>query len=946
MNRTPKLNFFSKHLDVVIVIFVILLCGILGVTGLVEKIEFRVYDALLEIKPATTQNPNIRLVNIDDAASGEMGVWPWGREILADVLVRLREVGAKTAVFDIEYISSGSLGIAPDVLAELPDSFSYELDNVATLMSEFSSSVAHNGIALNQVESVSDDLINNYIVPSYQNLYDKIDVLVRDNDEYFGKAIRFFGNAWLTINAADLSIKVDPEYREYLDTNLLNYNVKDPTNEIEKGNDYTFKFMYNTIPGFSPALPIFMKNAAGAGFTNVSIDSDGSRRRIELLRKNNDVYIAQLSFAPLLSLLDTKELERTKTHLVVKNALFPGEEKRRDISIPLDSHGRMLINWIPNNFVTSFKSDSVLFLIDIDRVEENLIEQLKNLETFVLRDEFGKTLPYYDVVTYLLATYDDLETQKQVLFNEQGGSTINDLRFDAYFASRQSFFSDFAEIFHPSYLNEIMVRLNSLATEETKEDIQLLKDSVNERFVALKSEYDLYQENFEFLKNHYNETFCIIGHTAVASTDLGTTPFNRFYPNVGTHANVFNTIITEEFITPLEWYFGYIFSCVFVFLVLFLEYKKRLVVQNLIGGFSTLFFPILSILLMVIFRIYMPVIIPSLVPILSFLGLTAYRFINSEKDKSFLRSAFSTYLSAEVVNEIVSDPKKLTLGGEEKNITAIFTDVRGFSTISEKVTPTQLVSFLNRYLTLLSDIILENRGTIDKYEGDAIIGFFGAPISYDYHAWTACLSAIRMKEAEIEFNAEMLAADVIPMPVYTRIGINTGNMVVGNMGTDKKMNYTMMGNDVNLAARLEGVNKVYHTWILVSESTWLAADSGENKGKIVARRMDKVRVVGINKPVQLYNIVGLRSEMTENQLKSVDLFHQGLDRYLQRDFVNAKKYFDMANDLYPETVTCYNRDGSTYTEDGPASVFSARCTKNITEGIPANWDGVVNLVSK
>lgn len=946
MNRTPKLNFFSKHLDVVIVIFVILLCGILGVTGLVEKIEFRVYDALLEIKPATTQNPNIRLVNIDDAASGEMGVWPWGREILADVLVRLREVGAKTAVFDIEYISSGSLGIAPDVLAELPDSFSYELDNVATLMSEFSSSVAHNGIALNQVESVSDDLINNYIVPSYQNLYDKIDILVRDNDEYFGKAIRFFGNAWLTINAADLSIKVDPEYREYLDTNLLNYNVKDPTNEIEKGNDYTFKFMYNTIPGFSPALPIFMKNAAGAGFTNVSIDSDGSRRRIELLRKNNDVYIAQLSFAPLLSLLDTKELERTKTHLVVKNALFPGEEKRRDISIPLDSHGRMLINWIPNNFVTSFKSDSVLFLIDIDRVEENLIEQLKNLDTFVLRDEFGKTLPYYDVVTYLLATYDDLETQKQVLFNEQGGSTINDSRFDAYFASRQSFFSDFAEIFHPSYLNEIMVRLNSLTTEETKEDIQLLKDSVNERFVALKSEYDLYQENFEFLKNHYNETFCIIGHTAVASTDLGTTPFNRFYPNVGTHANVFNTIITEEFITPLEWYFGYIFSCVFVFLVLFLEYKKRLVVQNLIGGFSTLFFPILSILLMVVFRIYMPVIIPSLVPILSFLGLTAYRFINSEKDKSFLRSAFSTYLSAEVVNEIVSDPKKLTLGGEEKNITAIFTDVRGFSTISEKVTPTQLVSFLNRYLTLLSDIILENRGTIDKYEGDAIIGFFGAPISYDYHAWTACLSAIRMKEAEIEFNAEMLAADVIPMPVYTRIGINTGNMVVGNMGTDKKMNYTMMGNDVNLAARLEGVNKVYHTWILVSESTWLAADSGENKGKIVARRMDKVRVVGINKPVQLYNIVGLRSEMTENQLKSVDLFHQGLDRYLQRDFVNAKKYFDMANDLYPETVTCYNRDGSTYTEDGPASVFSARCTKNITEGIPANWDGVVNLVSK
>ena len=928
MNKDVKLNFFSKHLDSIIVVSVIIICGLLGLSGFTEKLEFRLYDDLLGLKPATTQNPTVRLVNIDDAASGEIGIWPWGREILADVLIRLREVGAKTAVFDIEYISPGSLGIAPDILAELPNTFSYELDNVATLMSDFSTSIAQKGITLDQVESVSDDLINNYVVPSYQNLYDKIDVLVRDNDDYFGKAIHFFGNAWLTINAADLSIKVDPD------------------DLIKKGNDYTFKFMYNTIPGFSPALPIFMQNAAGAGFTNVSIDSDGSRRRIELLRKNNYVYIAQLSFAPLLSLLDTKELERTKRKLIVKNALFPGEEERRDISIPLDANGRMLINWIPNNFVTSFKSDSVLFLIDIDTIEENLIEQLRNLETFVLRDEFGRTLPYYDVVAYLLSNYQDLKDEKNMLFNETGTSTKNDPRYDAYFARRQTFFSDFAELFDPIYTREIMKRLDSLTTEENAEDIQLLKDSVNERFVSLKAEYDLYQENFAFLKEHYDGAFCIIGHTAVASTDLGTTPFNRFYPNVGTHANVFNTIITEEFITPLEWYVGYFFACIFVILVLIMEQRKKLVVQNVIGGLSTLVFPVMSILLMVLFRIYMPVFIPSLVPVVSFLALTIYRFINSEKDKSFLRSAFSTYLSADVVNEIVSDPKKLTLGGEEKNITAIFTDVRGFSTISEKVTPTQLVSFLNRYLTLLSDIILENRGTIDKYEGDAIIGFFGAPVSYDYHAWTACLSAIRMKQAEVEFNAEMLAADVIPMPVYTRIGINTGNMVVGNMGTDKKMNYTMMGNDVNLAARLEGVNKVYHTWILVSESTWLAANSGENKGKIVARRMDKVRVVGINKPVQLYNIVGLRNEMSEKELKSVDLFHQGLDRYLQRDFVNAKKYFDEANRLFPETVTCYNRDGSTYKEDGPASVFSARCTKNITEGIPPNWDGVVNLVSK
>ena len=178
MNKDVKLNFFSKHLDIIIVVSVIIICGLLGLSGFTEKLEFRLYDDLLGLKPATTQNPTVRLVNIDDAASGEIGIWPWGREILADVLIRLREVGAKTAVFDIEYISSGSLGIAPDVLEELPDSFSYELDNVATLMSDFSTSIAQKGISLDQVESVSDDLINNYVVPSYQNLYDKIDTML------------------------------------------------------------------------------------------------------------------------------------------------------------------------------------------------------------------------------------------------------------------------------------------------------------------------------------------------------------------------------------------------------------------------------------------------------------------------------------------------------------------------------------------------------------------------------------------------------------------------------------------------------------------------------------------------------------------------------------------------------------------------------------------------
>jgi hypothetical protein len=152
------------------------------------------------------------------------------------------------------------------------------------------------------------------------------------------------------------------------------------------------------------------------------------------------------------------------------------------------------------------------------------------------------------------------------------------------------------------------------------------------------------------------------------------------------------------------------------------------------------------------------------------------------------------------------------------------------------------------------------------------------------------------------------------------------------MGTESKMNYTMMGNAVNLAARLEGVNKVYHSWILVSETTWNAANSGEHKGVLLARRLDKVRVVGINTPVQLYNILGVKAELNENLIESVKLFHNGLDLYLQKSFEDARKIFDAATRKYPEDQT--------------AAVFSARCMSFLEKGVPDDWDGVVNMTSK
>jgi class 3 adenylate cyclase len=259
-----------------------------------------------------------------------------------------------------------------------------------------------------------------------------------------------------------------------------------------------------------------------------------------------------------------------------------------------------------------------------------------------------------------------------------------------------------------------------------------------------------------------------------------------------------------------------------------------------------------------------------------------------------MRQAFSTYLSEDVVEEIISDPARMQLGGVNRYMTALFFDIKGFTGIAEKLTPNHLVDLLNYYLSTMSDIILEEKGTIDKYQGDAIVSFFGAPLELDDHALRACTAGIIMRRMEKDINKYVLEKGISPSPLLTRIGINTGEMVVGNMGTQKKMNYTIISNAVNLASRLEGVNKVYGTWILASDST-----VQETKGKLLTRRLDCVKVVGINETVRIHEILELKADASDALFEQIYLFHKALDLFEARNWKDAESAFDQVLKLYP-----------------------------------------------
>lgn len=923
-NRNNKVKNLSE------IILVAAICAgvaVLSLLGLLEKFDYRIYDALLGFhkNPQTCQE--LLFVEADDDSLKEMGPWPWPRNIIGNALLRMKEFGASSAVFDIEYLSRSQISFNQEEFEKLAKGI-----NEGTISSE-------------EASRLVPDFFKNEVV---------------DNDDYFGRCIQFFGNAWLTINTLNIS-EEDDAAKAYAKQRCLYNNVTDIKGKIYADNRYNdrdlikenenyaisenieYKDAYEDLThAFSPAMNIFISHAKGAGYTNVDIDSDGTRRRIQLLNKFNEGYAAQLVFSPLLKQLDARGIMREGSNLVILGAKLDEDSGRQNIKIPLDEHGRMLINWKHNSFGESFRHQKIYHLYYLDQLENSIAENIFTLYNTI--NGFAKQNQSNGAavaVSDLCDRYDEILQIKSAMlercegYYEDGtpvdGGLTDDI-YEGYFDTRRTFFADVKDFIHSSHFDEIHTMLAQAEKRFDGETFTYYADTLSALQEALTFAVIEYTELFDILSKEYAGSFCIVGNTGSATTDLGTTPFQRRYPNVGTHANVYNTIMNQDFIRPVNSIFGIVIGVILAMFLAFFSQNSKVIAINMTGFFMLLIAVGGIASLMIFFGVYIPLLAPALMVLLSFVNIEVMHFVKSEKDRSFLKHAFATYLNPKSVNELMAHPERLTLGGDQKHLTALFSDIKNFSVFSEKVTPIKLVNVLKTYLGDMSDCILQEGGTIDKYIGDSIVSFFGAPSALENSAWSACCSAILMKKAEARYNKINIENGYIQEELKTRIGINTGEMVVGNMGTDKKFNYTVMGTDVNIASRLEGVNKLYKSWILCSEYTWNEANVGDNIGKIVARRFDMVKVVGIDRPIQLYNILGFRKDMTQEELDAVDIFEEAMDLYLAKDFETAGKFFRKANQLVPG--------------DESSLVYAERCDEYAAKGVAPNWNGILTMKTK
>ncbi len=429
----------------------------------------------------------------------------------------------------------------------------------------------------------------------------------------------------------------------------------------------------------------------------------------------------------------------------------------------------------------------------------------------------------------------------------------------------------------------------------------------------------------------FRDKIVLIGASAEELQDNKFTPFfsmggvRRKMPGVEVHANALSTLLRGDFIKPMDRRVTLLYMLLFAILVALLgvrakPWKASAVLATMITAYVGV-----AYLAFAKWRLWLEMVEPLATIVFSYVASVAYRVALERREKGRVKRVFQQYVAPSVVDNLLAKGEMPKFGGERRELTVLFSDIRSFTSYCERHDAESVVYTLNEYLTAMVEIIFRHKGTLDKFVGDEIMALFGAPLYYEDHAAQACKTACEMitNLRELQKKWSKNARDYF----HIGIGINTGTMIVGNLGSQQLFDYTVIGDEVNLAARLEGANKQYWTSIIISESTYRQV-----RDQARVRELDLVRVKGKKKPVKIYELRSMEPlpEIEEDLL--IGVYEQGLAYYKQRRWYDAMKEFKRVLRYFPS--------------DGPSRVYIKRCLDFIENPPPENWDGVYEFKSK
>lgn len=834
-----------------------------------ESMHYRYNDLKLRLRDPHRSDAKVALLAIDDASLQEIGRWPWSREIVAEMTQKMLDLGAASVSFDVIF-AEPEKG-APESDAKLGEVIEKNADKI--VLGTFNEShwltlpYQETCVAEAFLATGGDQLVK--INPTF---------IVDDSnsspfpDFDWTKLFSPLFEAQKSERQNEILAELGKSDVSQLSPFQLNYLAAQKRRAVF---DYCHVWLTPQDP-----LPLTEKNVAEHYKSMIS--EDKSLKEMEL-----DTFIARLkNESPKHPMLQYGEwtpnipvLQNPATYTSSFVAKLDPDGYVRRYPLFFRTGNKLGTSYVPSTALQAY------LLATGYRADVKIASP---------RPGRPKIIQSFDIID---PSTDPEKLVMRLPVDASGQMLVN------YYGPQASFpVVSARELFREG--ETIAVLRNSL---QGKEGTVLLAETKEKRS--------------EFFKGRN----VIVGATAIGLYDLRNTPIEANYPGPEIHMTALANLLDQNFLRSWK---NEVFWMPAILIVIGLILSALFAWMGSLQPaiISGLLIPIAAFVDFFAFKKLQVVTSGESIPLtilFVYMGITIFKYFTEEKKKKELKKTFSRYVSPAIVDELLKDPGNLKLGGRRQHMTVMFSDVRGFTTISEKLPPEELSNLLNRYLSPMTEIVFQHKGTLDKYMGDAIMAFFGAPITYPDHARLAVRCALESLVKLRELQA-LFASEGLP-PIDIGIGINTGSMSVGNMGSNIVQSYTVMGDSVNLASRLEGINKEYGTRIIISEFT-----QAEVKEHFITREVDRVRVKGKLEPIRIFEV--LKEAPPSQADEETVLFGRCYELYHAKKFAEALEGFKRCLELK--------------SDDPVAELYVERCQDYLTEPPPADWDGVHVMKTK
>ncbi len=943
--------------------------------GVGKRAELWILDIRFRNLPTVAPRDDVVHIDIDDKSLEQIGRWPWPRRRLGQLVEALNACGARAVVLDIilpdpqepRYVKQGHTDLyqaetgeilidAPplpvlddvefsQVLSAGPNIFLAMHVDIATRSGKTSNRRHEDLISLITTRPAetparaaaetgmkTDEVIT--IIPAVkQQVYERrINALLRDRAELsFKTAIeKLFGPD--KPGSKDFDIARQVYLRQRAQVELKRFAL--PESAVSIG----------TFPGGRavPPLVTMAKAMAHTGFVTITPDDDGVIRRVPLLAKTGSGVFVQLATVLSAEILAadhgggyTISAGDEKVNITCSDGFVR--------EVPVDSDGYMLINWSLDNpdrrvarHIPAVAAAGLWQATEAMQQNSNLMEYACVEIINALKDPKKGDTEYKDLRN-LFDRAGDLGKQiRQRQWRRHVALLFTPAQVppkpDKLIASEKmlerkierrcaELIRELDEFYLPS-AGQVDAGGESEQLQQLRRWRKMIRLIERERPRLQKRLDDAKRR----LRKEVEGRICLIGSTATGAADFIPTPVHKRTPGVVMHANILNTILSGKFVrAPGTWASVLLILLAGMLVALVTSTRgpieSAIVLAAAIAGFIFILATAWKG-----WTCWIVAVAPIATMLLVFTVVTVYRQLTEQRQRRQITSTFKQYLSPAMVDELVHDPSQASLGGQSRQLSCLFSDLAGFTSMSEHLGPEGTVALLNRYLDRVGDI-LQGRygGTLSKYEGDGIFAFFGAPIPQDDHAERAILSAMDCQAFLPEFNRSLQDEHLLPdeAELSARIGITAGEVFVGNMGSTQRIAYTAIGDAVNLASRLETANKFFGTAILVNEQAWRSVAD-----ELTGRPMGKILVVGKTEPVEVWEPLA-RKDGADGRLRkfAVD-FARGVELYAAGDFKAAREKF--------QTVLA-DRD------DRPARLYLQLCDQGPNQ---PDFDGVIRLTEK